>query len=75
MQSTLGVGLDAVPGENLIAGEARLPMPDTVQRGEIAWPYALTIAFVHLIALAALVPWCFSWTGVVVVLVGVHVFG
>jgi len=53
----------------------RLPLPDTVQWGRIHWSYALTIAVIHLLALAAFVPWLFSWTGVIVMIVGVHVFG
>lgn len=41
----------------------------------ILWNYAVPIAAMHLLGLLALVPWLFSWTGVIAVLVGVHVFG
>ncbi len=57
------------------ADEIRLPLPDTVVRGDIRWSYAIPIALMHLLALAALVPWLFSWTGLIVMLVGVHAFG
>ncbi len=53
----------------------QLPLPDTVIKGQILWPYAIAIGGIHLIALAAFVPWLFTWTGLVVCLVGVHVFG
>ena len=37
--------------------------------------YAPSIVLVHLIAMAALVPWLFSWTGVVLCVAGVYLFG
>lgn len=37
--------------------------------------YAGTILAVHLLALLALLPQCFSWVGVLVMVVGIHVFG
>lgn len=52
-----------------------LPLPDTVQAGQIYWTYAFPIASVHLLALLALVPWFFSWTGVVLLLVGIPLYG
>jgi fatty-acid desaturase len=39
------------------------------------WRYALPIASIHLLALLAFVPALFSWTGLVVCLLGVHIFG
>ena len=39
------------------------------------WSYAIPIVTLHVLALAALVPWLFSWSGVIAMLVGVHVFG
>lgn len=53
----------------------RLPLPDSVAPGDINWPYTISIALVHALALAAFVPWLFSWTGVIVMILGVHVFG
>lgn len=51
-----------------------LPRPHTVKT-RILWVYAIPIALMHVLALTALVPWLFSWTGLVVMIVGVHVFG
>lgn len=44
-------------------------------RGRILWSYAIPIVGLHALALLALVPWLFSWTGLILMLVGVHVFG
>ena len=52
-----------------------LPLPDAVIKGSINWPYAISIVGVHLLALLAILPWAFSWTGLVLMVVGVHVFG
>lgn len=41
----------------------------------IKWRYATPIIFVHLVALLACVPWFFSWTGVVLAVLGAYVFG
>jgi fatty-acid desaturase len=41
----------------------------------VKWNYAAPVAAVHLIALLAFVPWFFSWIGVVLVLLGLYVFG
>jgi fatty-acid desaturase len=53
----------------------RLPLPDTVTPGKLNKPYTITIIGIHVLALLAFVPWLFSWTGVIVAIVGVHVFG
>ncbi len=54
---------------------SRLPLPDTIVVGAVRWPYAISIAAVHALALVALVPWFFSWTGLIAMLIGVLVFG
>jgi len=61
--------------ESQIAATDRLPAPDTIVRGQIRWRYAISIALIHLLALLAVLPWLFSWTGLVVMILGVHVFG
>ncbi|MDZ4755965.1 MAG: fatty acid desaturase [Phycisphaerae bacterium] len=62
-----------------VAGPVRLPLPDAIVPGEIVWTYVIAIAGVHLLALLAILPWTagflFSWTGLISMLVGVHVFG
>ncbi len=46
-----------------------------MERRKILWPYAVGIAVVHLLALLALVPGLFSWTGVVLACLGCYAFG
>ncbi|MEM7227472.1 MAG: fatty acid desaturase [Planctomycetota bacterium] len=53
----------------------RLPLPDEVVPGDINWPYAITIGVFHLAALLVVLPWFFTWTGVITMAVGVFVFG
>ncbi|MCI0655994.1 MAG: fatty acid desaturase, partial [Acidobacteria bacterium] len=43
--------------------------------GTLRWPYAIAIGAIHLAALLAVVPWLFSWTGLIAMLLGVHVYG
>ncbi|MGP0089132.1 MAG: acyl-CoA desaturase [Xanthobacteraceae bacterium] len=53
----------------------RLAAPAGTLPSRIAWIDATGLAVCHLLALFAFVPWFFSWTGVVLALVGVYVFG
>lgn len=52
-----------------------LAHPSTVNRRKILWPYAISLSVYHLLALLALVPWLFSWTGAALALGGLYVFG
>ncbi len=65
----------ASPVAEAASANDRLPLPDTVELGRIQWVYAVPIAAIHILALAACVPWLFSWTGLIVAVLGVHVFG
>jgi fatty-acid desaturase len=53
----------------------RIPLPARVDRRRINWEYAIPVGVIHLLALLVLVPWLFSWAGVVVMFIGVTVFG
>jgi fatty-acid desaturase len=53
----------------------REPASRSSRRGKILWAYLIPIALVHLLALLAFVPWLFSWSGLVALVLGVHVFG
>jgi hypothetical protein len=53
----------------------RLDIPKSARPFRVAWIDATGIATIHLIALLAFVPWFFSWTGVVLALLGLYVFG
>src|SRR5579859_6877809 len=68
---------DAPGLETEIKGPAvtHLPIPASVRRWQILWPYAVSLAVIHLLALLAFVPWLFSWTGVILALCGLYVFG
>jgi len=39
------------------------------------WTYSAVLITTHLLALLAVFPWLFSWTGVALVVIGHHVFG
>ena len=53
----------------------KLPLPDTIVSGEIRWVYAVPIIGIHILALLAVFPWFFSWTGLILMVVGVHFYG
>jgi stearoyl-CoA desaturase (delta-9 desaturase) len=53
--------------------EAAGPVPPLATR--MHWEYLLPIAAVHVLALLALLPSCFSWSGVILGIAGTHVFG
>ena len=61
------------PADRMAPG--RLAAPDTIAWGHVDWPYAVSFAVYHLLALLAFVPWLFSWTGVVLAVLGSYVFG
>ncbi len=63
------------PSEAPTGMAARLALPDTIVPGKVLWPYAVSIVGLHLLVLLAFVPWLFTWTGLIVLLVGVYVFG
>jgi fatty-acid desaturase len=55
---------------------ARPPTMGQFERpARIVWDYLLTIVVVHMLACLAVLPWLFSWTGVVLLLVGTYFFG
>ena len=47
---------------------SRLPLPAGVAGRRIAWQHAIGVIFYHAVALLAVLPWFFSWTGVVLAL-------
>ena len=53
---------------------ARLPLPAGVKPYRLAKSHTAILIVYHLVALLALLPWFFSWTGVVLVIVGHYVF-
>jgi fatty-acid desaturase len=54
---------------------ARAPATPSREPWRVKWRYASPILSIHLIAALAFVPWFFSWTGVVLAVLGCYVFG
>ncbi len=52
-----------------------LAVPDAVKPYQIYWTYALPIVLIHLLSLLIFVPYFFSWTGVVLMLLCTHFIG
>ncbi len=52
----------------------KLPLPKSVHR-QVLWIYAIPIPTVHLLACLAFIPYYFTWTGLIVAIIGIHVFG
>ena len=53
----------------------RLALPATVDRRTLLWRYVISLALMHVLALLVLLPWLFSWSGVVLFAAGVFFFG
>ena len=57
----------------------KLEIPETAQPIRMAWDYTIVLTLVHILAAIALIPgnfgYLFSWTGVVLVVVGHLLFG
>ena len=60
---------------NTLSASKQLPRPNGVNNARIRWDYAATIAFYHAAAALAIVPYFFSWTGLISALLGLYVFG
>lgn len=54
---------------------SRIERPADTNPLQILWPYAVGVVLVHVLALLAFIPWFFSWTGLIVCLLGFYVFG
>jgi fatty-acid desaturase len=54
---------------------SRLPLPNGVKPVRIFWPAMILVSVYHLVACLAFLPWFFSWTGVLLAILGDYVFG
>jgi fatty-acid desaturase len=61
-------------GPSGVSSSRRLPRPDAVNASRVRWLSATILVGFHLLLLLALVPWLFSWTGLVLIPVGNYVF-
>lgn len=59
----------AIPDQHIDWPEA------TVNPIQIRWRYVIGVPGIHLLACLAFLPWFFSWTGVVLCVLGMYVFG
>jgi len=57
------------------SGLGRLKHPTSVDHRHVRWDYVLPILAMHVLALLAAIPWLFSWTGLITLILGVSVFG
>ena len=57
------------------ADSSRLRTPATVRSDRVVWLYLVTVVTIHLAALAAFIPWLFSWTGLALAILGVPFYG
>jgi fatty-acid desaturase len=64
----------AMSNEFLVADSAR-PRSGSDRSWRLDWYYVGGVAGFHLLALLAFLPWFFSWTGVLLVPLGMYVFG
>ena len=50
-------------------------MPPATEPIRVYWVYAVPVVLIHVLALLAVLPWLFSWSGLLVLVVGVFIFG
>lgn len=67
------LGVDELPSEGI--DPQRLPRPDETQPLRVMWRYVAVLTAVHIAALLVFVPWFFTWSGMVVGVLGHFVFG
>lgn len=67
----------AVPDRAVTGPQAlsKLDYPEATQPTRIVWSYAIILAGIHLIALLAVIPWFFTWSGLLLAIVGHFTFG
>ncbi len=63
----------AAPAADIVPPVMALPQMPVSRR--IVWLYVISLGGLHLLALLAFVPYLFSWSGVVLMGLGVHIFG
>ena len=69
------IPLAVVETAALPASIERLKLPEGVRPFWLNWPNILVISAYHVAAVAAFLPFCFSWTGLLIAVLGTHVCG
>lgn len=54
---------------------SKLKKPEATEPTKVYWLYAVPIVAIHILALLAVLPWLFSWSGLIAMVVGVFVYG
>ena len=75
MPPPVGESVAAPPSTGGESGASHLLLPETVRLDRIIWIYVIPVVTIHLAALAAFVPWVFSWTGLALAILGVPFYG
>jgi fatty-acid desaturase len=57
------------------ASARSLSLPETVRPLQVEWGYTASVVGLHLLSLLVLVPWYFSWAGVVLAILGPPLYG
>jgi fatty-acid desaturase len=65
--------MDDLPAEG--SDPQRLPYPESATPLRVYWTYLIPLLVLHALALLAFVPWLFSWSGLVVAILGHLTFG
>ena len=63
------------PADGARAPKGVFATPRTATWRRIRWTTTIAIGAVHLVAMAAVLPWLFSWSGLILSIVGIYVFG
>jgi fatty-acid desaturase len=69
------IPLAVVETAALPASIERLKLPEGVRPFRLNWPNILVISAYHVAAVAAFLPFCFSWTGLLIAVLGTHLCG
>ena len=57
------------------SSESKLSLPAATAPTKVYWIYAVPLVLIHVAALLAVLPWLFSWTGLIVMVAGVFFYG
>jgi stearoyl-CoA desaturase (delta-9 desaturase) len=72
---TLDEDVKSLDTRDAVAGLRPPSVGQSERPGRIVWHYLLVIVVVHALAALAVIPWLFSWTGLVLLVAGTYFFG
>jgi len=74
-QEQLGDATNLAENASESGARERLDFPEATQPIRIVWSYAIVLIGIHLIAVLAVLPWLFTWSGLVLAILGHYTFG